>query len=253
MADGKQVDKRERVIALHPWPLGAEVYKPLLEFVDDATFAYTAADFRGYGELREVEGEYTLHEAAMDVVKLADSLNAERFHLIGNSMGGQVAQYVAATNPQRVKSLVLLNPVPASGAPVEDAATLELCQKAPNDPTKRGPIMSFLTGNRLGAAWERRMVQKSANSATANAIAGYFQMWSNTDVSAAVKGCEVPTKILLGEHDPAFNRDLMQSTIQKWFKNCTLETIPNAGHFATLEAPCDTAHKIETFLRQHIK
>jgi len=240
------------VFGLHPWPLDSAVYEPLGDYVDADLLRYVFADFRGYGRSRELAGEYTLTEAASDVLALADELGAARFHLVGNSMGGMVAQYIAATASERVKSLVLLNPVPASGAPVEDKAVLELCLQAPSDPTKRGPIMSALTGDRLGATWQRRMVEKSADSGTPAAVASYFKMWSSTDVSARVKGCAVPTKILLGEHDPAFNRELMQNTVQKWFVNCDIELIANAGHFTTLEAPCHTAARIEDFIKRHL-
>lgn len=51
---------------------------------------------------------YSLFDMAEDSLCLMDSLGIDRFHLLGFSMGGMIAQIVAAKNPDRVLSLVSL-------------------------------------------------------------------------------------------------------------------------------------------------
>lgn len=48
---------------------------------------------------------YTLRDMADDAVGLLDSLSVDRAHIVGASMGGMIAQNVAAFYPQRVSSL----------------------------------------------------------------------------------------------------------------------------------------------------
>lgn len=55
---------------------------------------------------RTVTAPYTLDDMAADTVGLLDALGIERAHLVGASMGGMIAQNVAARYPQRVASLV---------------------------------------------------------------------------------------------------------------------------------------------------
>jgi len=55
-----------------------------------------------------VRPPYGLADMASDAVGLMDALHIDRAHIIGASMGGMIAQIVAAEYPERVKSLVSL-------------------------------------------------------------------------------------------------------------------------------------------------
>lgn len=70
---------------------------------------------------------YTLDEMAADTVGLLDALGIERAHLAGRSMGGMIAQLVAAGHPHRVLSLAAImsstgNPALPQAAPAVMAA-----------------------------------------------------------------------------------------------------------------------------------
>lgn len=55
-----------------------------------------------------VKPPYTLHDMAADVIGLMDALGIESAHVVGASLGGMIAQIVAAEHPERVLSLVSL-------------------------------------------------------------------------------------------------------------------------------------------------
>jgi len=55
-----------------------------------------------------IKPPYTLADMAADAVGVLDALGIQRAHVCGASLGGMVAQHVAASWPQRVRSLTLL-------------------------------------------------------------------------------------------------------------------------------------------------
>ncbi|NVM92239.1 pimeloyl-ACP methyl ester carboxylesterase [Variovorax sp. SG517] len=54
----------------------------------------------------KVRSAYTLQDMALDSLGVLDALGIERAHIVGASMGGMIAQRIAASAPQRTASLV---------------------------------------------------------------------------------------------------------------------------------------------------
>ena len=70
------------------------------------------------------------------------------------------------------------------------------------------------------------------------------------DFSASIKGNATPVKLLIGEHDPSLNAELMQNTWMAWYPNASLETLRNAGHYPMHETPLALAAAVQEFLQQ---
>lgn len=68
-----------------------------------------APDVRGHGRSPKPSGPYSITEMTNDVVAVMDELEIESAHVAGLSMGGAIAQQLAISHPQRVKSLMLVN------------------------------------------------------------------------------------------------------------------------------------------------
>jgi pimeloyl-ACP methyl ester carboxylesterase len=55
-----------------------------------------------------VRSDYGLRDMAADALGVLDALNISSAHVCGASMGGMIAQHLAAENPERVRSLTLV-------------------------------------------------------------------------------------------------------------------------------------------------
>ena len=65
-------------------------------------------DNRGIGQSVMTGGVLTVEDMAADVLAVVDAERLDRFHLVGHSMGGLIAQQVALIAAARVESLALL-------------------------------------------------------------------------------------------------------------------------------------------------
>ncbi len=82
-----------------------------------------------------VSAPYTLTDMAEDGLGLMDALHIDQFHVLGASMGGMIAQHMAAMAPQRVESLTLImTSSGAEGLPAPSEALVRLLARrgAPN-------------------------------------------------------------------------------------------------------------------------
>ncbi|QGK69345.1 alpha/beta fold hydrolase [Allosaccharopolyspora coralli] len=242
-------DGPHTVLVLHGWFGAASTWGALRPHLDGEEFSYVFANYRGYGGRQDVAGEYSIAESARDVLAVADELGVGSFSVVGHSMGGSVMQRVFADAPDRVRSLVGISPVPASGVPFDDE-TWGLFSGAADDPAHRRAIVDFTTGNRLTGVWLDAMVSQSARNSTPEAVAGHLRAWAKTDFHTEIADSEVPIKVIVGEHDPALGEDTIRATFGQWYPKLELEVMANAGHYAPDETPVALATSIESFLRE---
>lgn len=180
-----------KVIAVHGWFADRSAFDPVLPDLDQEAFQYALVDLRGYGEARGETGSYTSGEGAADVLALADRLGWDRFSAVGHSMGASVVQRVLAAAPHRVRRLVGISPVPASGLPLPPQQW-ELFSSAAHLPENRRAIIDLTTGGRRPAAWLDRMVQRSLACSDPKAFRSWLDSWSGETFAAEVEGSAVP-------------------------------------------------------------
>ena len=73
----------------------------------DKNYKLILFDNRGTGRTDKPDEPYSIEMMAEDTIGLMDTLNIERAHILGISMGSRIALVIAAKYPERVKSLIL--------------------------------------------------------------------------------------------------------------------------------------------------
>ncbi|MFQ6196001.1 alpha/beta fold hydrolase [Streptomyces sp. NPDC000405] len=94
------------VVLVHGTAATREQWQPLTEAVADR-FTVVAPDLSGSGGTTDHGGPLTLADLADEVLAAADAAGLDTFHLAGHSLGSAVATHLAATRPERVRSLAL--------------------------------------------------------------------------------------------------------------------------------------------------
>lgn len=73
------------------------------------SFRVIAFDQRGHGESEKPDEGFDFENVARDVVALLDALKIKRALIAGHSWGGNVALYLAAHFPERVRGMILID------------------------------------------------------------------------------------------------------------------------------------------------
>ncbi|MFI9612253.1 alpha/beta fold hydrolase [Streptomyces sp. NPDC052023] len=242
-------DGAHKVFAVHGWFADRSAFAPVLPDLDRTSFQYALVDLRGYGQAEHADGAYTTGEAARDLVTLADRLGWARFSVVGHSMGGAIAQRLLAVAPHRLRSVVGISPVPASGLALPPEQW-ELFADAAHRPENRRAIIDVTTGGRRPAAWLDRMVARSLARSDPKAFRAWLDSWAREDFHERVEGATVPALAVAGALDPALSADLLRGTWLTWYPRAELHELPGAGHYAMDETPLELVRVVEDFLRR---
>ena len=163
---------------------------------------------------RRSEVPYTLEDMTADVVALLDHLVIGRAHVVGASMGGMIAQILAATEPDRVASLAIVmsttgkpfSRLPAwrvirlaFNAPADDATEEEkLAFEVRNVAVFNGP--NFLPPE---SELRRRVKELAERSTYPPGMLRQFDAVLGTgSLLRFSKAIIAPTVVLHGSHDP---------------------------------------------------
>ena len=106
MLHGERTGAGVPVLLIHGFLGSARMWAPLTSHLASA-FDVVAVDLPGFGRRTAQAAPDRMEGLAQAVIEVADSIGIERFHLVGHSMGGMVAQQIAYDWPDRVLRLVL--------------------------------------------------------------------------------------------------------------------------------------------------
>lgn len=99
-------DKRQPILLfLHGFLGSCEDFDSIVPLLDQ--FCCLSVDLPGHGQTQVVEEDYTMSNTAKLIIHLLDDLDISQCYLIGYSMGGRLALYLALQFPDRFPKVVL--------------------------------------------------------------------------------------------------------------------------------------------------
>lgn len=233
-----------RVLVSHGWISDHTLWETFIARLDGTRFTWAFPDHRGYGARRGEPGPLSMTASAHDALAIADRLGWTRFHVVGHSMGGMVAQRLLLDAPRRIASVALLAPVPACGARLEPARR-DLLLRAIAEPEARRALIAANTGGTRPPEWIAPLLDLSLRTTQASALAAYLDSWSGTDFSRDVRAAAVPVLLVLGDLDGSCSAARMAETVLRWHPHTEVRTLRGVGHYPMLEAT-DDLHRLLT-------
>jgi 3-oxoadipate enol-lactonase len=212
-----------------------------------------AWDMPGYGASKPPSA-MTFPALAQSLLALLDALRLPKVHLVGQSLGGMIAQEFAAGHQDRLHSLVLVATSPAFGKADKDWQQKFLDERL--GALDRGTTMAELARANVARIVGRDADPRGvaiATACTANIpVESYRQAVSmilGFDQRAGLARIAVPTLAIAGELDTVAPAPMMQKMAAQ-IPGALFLAVPGAGHLVNLEQPGAFNAALDGFLAE---
>lgn len=211
-------------------------------------------DLPGFGEAtRDAQASYTIAEQVERLRAFLDQVAPGAVHLGGNSMGGFIAAQFAATYPERVASLWLLDP--AGTAAAQSSAVLERYRDTGDMPlllrqvsdvrrliastTHHEPFLPYCVRTALG---QRGVADHALHSHIMR------QLTTAPLLEQQFRDLAPPALIVWGQQDRILHPS-GAAALEALFRRSRTILMPGVGHLPMLEAPRQSARDYLAFRR----
>lgn len=248
------------VILIHGFSIPSFIYDPTFKFLSQAGLQILRYDLFGRGLSDRPPVRNNLDFFLRQLTELIEALRFTRkVHLIGLSMGGLIASAFAARRPERIASLVLIDP---SGAKALDASwALRFA---------RIPILSEIVFGQLG---ERILVNSAAKDLYGPVLVARLQeqfrsqmrykgftrsilstirndmLGAHLDIYRALGKLDLPTLLFWGRNDRTIPFE-QSGLLRQIMPNVELHVIGDCGHIPHYEKPNEVNPILLNFLKR---
>lgn len=243
--------KGPAVVLVHGYLGGSRQWEAEIAHLSDR-FDVIAPDLPGFGASAHLRGCDSIAGMAGAVFALLDRLAVRDFILLGHSMGGMIAQQMAATRPEAIRKLVLYGTGPLGRMPER----FEPIETSRERLAEEGVISTIA---RIGATWFKFGAAASAyarvtdigacaNNQAAEAALGAMAAW---DGRPALGRLTMPTLVIWGDADRSYRWSQVE-TLWRNLPDVRLSVIPGAAHAAHLEKPGLFHSLVDDFLAEDV-
>lgn len=245
---GGQADKLT-IVMLHGATMDHRMFNAQVEALQ-ADYQVLVWDARGHGQSQPIGKPITLDVFADDILTILDHHNIKSCVLMGQSLGGYIAQTVYKHAPNRVKAMIVIGATPLAKAYSRLEifalkATLPLFNLMPYG------YFSKLTANNTAITPAVR--EYALNAVRQIPHQDFLKIWKAVTLAIDTQGnadfhINVPLLLVHGDQD---NAGTIKRDMPQWLNydpHAEFHIIPSAGHNANQDNPDATNRLIHKFL-----
>lgn len=250
--EGPRAENQETIVMLHGFSADKSNWMRFAKFLQPE-YHVIALDLMGHGDnAADLARSYSIVEQVEFVRAAMASLQVERYHLVGNSMGGAISSLFAIEHPKHVLSATLISPAGIHDVPSEMDLLLEKGQNPliATKPEEFAQVVDFVMEEKpyIPGPVAKVEAEKAASRVEINRkIFKDIREDMKLNLAERMPGIQAPVLIMWGAQDRAIN----VKNIDKY-----AELIPNAkkqvyegiGHLAMIEIPQRSASDMQAFM-----
>jgi len=206
-------------------------------------------DMRGHGLTSGPEGDYFMGDLVADAAALMDHLDVKNSVFVGLSIGGMVAQGLAAERPDLIRAMVLSNTATKIGTPdmwrdrisaIRAGGVAALADAI----LERWFAPQFQTEHPDSFAGWRNMLSRTSR----DGYCGCSAAIAETDLFESTARLTLPVLGISGLKDVSTPPDLVRETVEL-IAGSQFHIIRQAGHLPCVEQPIEFAAILTRFLK----
>jgi pimeloyl-ACP methyl ester carboxylesterase len=229
----------------HHWGGSSRTWDDVVLRLKDR-FRCVAFDARGAGESQAPAFGYGTADHARDALNVIASLKLARYVLVGHSMGGKAAQWLAARRPAGLVGLVLVASAPLAPMVIDEEQRQQMRKAYRDRNTVEWTLDNVLLGSPVKAASREQLIVDALRLSPA-AMAGWLEIGSREDGSMSAASIKVPVLIVAGELDRVDPVPVVMSHLISHYPSAEVHFLPGKGHLLPVEAAEDLACLIDSF------
>lgn len=201
-------------------------------------------DLRGHGLSGVTQGAYFMSLLARDALALLDALGVKRAHVAGVSIGGRIAQQMAAEAPDRVASLALIDTAAEFPPPDAWQQRIGVVESAGMQGLVDMVMPRWVVDPSLASSHGLRRMLLATDPAGYAGCAAALRDARAADLAGRI-AC--PTTVMVGDRDIA-TPPAMAEALRDMIPGAKLVVIPEAAHLPNFEQ----AQAVTTALLDHL-
>jgi 3-oxoadipate enol-lactonase len=208
-------------------------------------------DMRGHGLSDVPEGDYTIEALVADAAELMERAGFRGAVFVGLSIGGLVAQGLAARRPDLVRALVLSNTAAKIGTPETWGERIAAVRAGGIEAIADGVMEKWFTpAFRQGRADELAGWRHMLTRTPVEGYLGCCAALAAADLRASTARLALPVLAVAGAEDGSTPPELVRETAAS-IVGSRFEVIPGTGHIPCVEAPDALAALIAAFMKEN--
>jgi pimeloyl-ACP methyl ester carboxylesterase len=247
----------DSALFLHGITTYSFLWKDVVTLLEDDLTFFTP-DLMGCGDSSKPAGaDYSLSAQADMILGFMDEAGVGKAHLVGHDIGGGIAQILAAREPERFRSLSLINSVGYDYWPVQPIVTMRI------------PLLRHLATAALDHGVMRMLVSRTFHHGekvndelmglfmeplkSAEGRRGFLALAIALDnsqlmsISGQLPRLPMPVLIVRGEKD-IYLKPIISERLHREIKGSRYESLSTAGHYSPLDDPQSVAELILDFI-----
>jgi pimeloyl-ACP methyl ester carboxylesterase len=233
------------LVFLHSWAGSSRSWKYVVAALPNR-LRPVAIDQRGWGRSDSSSSGFRLEDLASDAKEVVKALKLDRYVLVGHSMGGKVAQFIASERPEKLSGLILV--APAMPGPMHRPLEVRegMVGVMNSAALVQQTIDNTLTSKHLSAEINAQVIE-DALGGSPEAKRAWPMSTSQEDIRDRVGRIQVPTLVIANELDKVDPVSELQAELLPRIPHAAMKIIPATGHLSPLESPIELAEIIHQF------